>query len=262
MPSEVPAASAPRIDVERLTLALPGAGEPLSVIDGIDLTVAPGEFVCLVGPSGCGKSTLLECLAGLRAPDDGRVRVDGSPVTPGQLALMPQTDALLPWRTLEENVAWGAELAGVAAPDAARRSERIIRRVGLAGFERHFPHALSGGMRQRAALARTLLSGARGWLLDEPFGALDAITRTDLHGLLADVGAEHQPSVVMVTHDLDEALDLADRIVVLSDRPARCVRETTLPVLRRERRSAAWAGARAAERAELLEALGIRSVPA
>lgn len=247
---------------DELVLARPGAESPLPVLDGVALAVEPGELVCVVGPSGCGKSTLLECLAGLREADDGRALVDGTPAAPGRLALMPQTDALLPWRTLAENVTWGATLAGADPAEGAARAARMIRRVGLAGFEDHFPHALSGGMRQRAALARTLVARAAGWLLDEPFGALDAITRADLHALLSDLHAEHRPSVVMVTHDLDEALDLADRIVVLSDRPARRVRELTVGTERRRRRSPEWAPERAVTRDLLLDALGGRVVPA
>ncbi len=261
MPSEI-GARAPRIVADELVLSRPGAEGPLPVLDGVALAVEPGELVCVVGPSGCGKSTLLECLAGLRSADHGRALVDGTAAAAGRLALMPQTDALLPWRTLAENVAWGAKLAGADSADAAERAGRMIRRVGLAGFEDHFPHALSGGMRQRAALARTLVARAPGWLLDEPFGALDAITRADLHSLLSDLHAEHRPSVIMVTHDLDEALDLADRIVVLSDRPARNVAELTVSAGRQRRRSPEWAPERAVARDLLMDALGGRVVPA
>jgi ABC-type nitrate/sulfonate/bicarbonate transport system ATPase subunit len=200
------------------------------VLDGVELTVAPGEVVALVGPSGCGKSTLLAVLAGLLEPDGGEVLLDGRPAADrlGRLTLMPQHDALLPWRTLLGNVALAAELAGAARPEAERRAGRALLRLGLGGFEDHYPHALSGGMRQRGALARTLLSGARAWLLDEPFGALDALTRADLQGVLADAWAQERPSALLVTHDLDEALLLADRVLVCGPRPARIVGEVVV----------------------------------
>lgn len=245
-----------KIDARGLELALPGAGGvPLPVLSGLDVEVEPGEFVALVGPSGCGKSTLLACLAGLRSPDLGEVRIDGAPVRAGDLTLMPQGDSLLAWRTTRENVQWGAEISGRNRTDSRAEADRLLRRVGLTGFEDHYPHALSGGMRQRAALARTLLAGGRGWLLDEPFGALDAITRSDLHALLSGIHAEHRPTIVMVTHDLDEALDLADRIVVMSDRPTRPVTEASIAVPPPGRRSADWAPERARLRTVLLDAL-------
>ena len=202
----------------------------LSVLADIDLTVAAGEFVALVGPSGCGKSTLLDVLAGLLPPDRGDVSIDGRPVRAGDLALMPQTDALFPWRTLAQNIAIGPRLAGVEAAAARVATAEALERFGLGGFAHHFPHALSGGMRQRAALARTLLSGRRGWLLDEPFGALDALTRADLRADLWATWAEHLPSVVLVTHDIEEAVLLADRVVVCGPRPMGITREITVGV--------------------------------
>jgi ABC-type nitrate/sulfonate/bicarbonate transport system ATPase subunit len=214
---------APAIEARGLRLAF---GET-EVLDGLGLSVAPGEVVAMVGPSGCGKSTLLAVLAGLVAPDEGEVLLDGRAGAPrlGAMTLMPQHDALLPWRTLLGNVALGPRLAGAGREEAGRAARRALVRFGLAGFEDHYPHALSGGMRQRAALARTLLSGSRAWLLDEPFGALDALTRADLRGVLARAWAEARPTTLLVTHDLDEALTLADRVLVSSPRPARIVAE-------------------------------------
>jgi len=213
---------APTIEAVDLRLQLGGT----EVLDGIDLRVGPGEIVALVGPSGCGKSTLLSVLAGLREPDAGRVLIDGRPGDRlGRLTLMPQRDALLPWRTLLENVAVGPRIAGADRREARDRARQVLARFGLAGFEEHYPHALSGGMRQRAALARTLMGGARAWLLDEPFGALDALTRADLQGELARAWEQNRPSALLVTHDLDEALLLADRVLVASPRPARVVGE-------------------------------------
>jgi ABC-type nitrate/sulfonate/bicarbonate transport system ATPase subunit len=213
----------PAIEARGLRLAF---GET-EVLDGLGLSVAPGEVVAMVGPSGCGKSTLLAVLAGLVAPDEGEVLLDGRAGAPrlGAMTLMPQHDALLPWRTLLGNVALGPRLAGAGREEAGRAARRALMRFGLAGFEDHYPHALSGGMRQRAALARTLLSGSRAWLLDEPFGALDALTRADLRGVLARAWAEARPTTLLVTHDLDEALTLADRVLVSSPRPARIVAE-------------------------------------
>lgn len=194
-----------------------------AALAGLDLDVAAGEFVALVGPSGCGKSTLLSLIAGIEHPDDGEIRVAGSPATPGVATLMPQRDALLPWNTLHENLDLIARLAG---HDSAHRQDavrRALATVGLDGYGHYFPHALSGGMRQRGALARALLGAAPCWLLDEPFGALDAITRAQLQSGLARVWSERRTAVLLVTHDIDEALLLADRVVVCSPAPGRIV---------------------------------------
>ena len=228
---------APALEVQGLRLSLPGRDGLQPVLGGVDLDVSPGELVALIGPSGCGKSTLLSVMAGLRDPDDGRVLVDGrwDARRLGHLTLMPQRDALLPWRTLLDNVAAAPRLAGAARGDAQRAARRTLGAYGLAGFEDHYPHALSGGMRQRAALARTVLAGTRAWLLDEPFGALDALTRADLQSALAALYEEHRPTVVLVTHDLDEALLLADRVLVSGPRPARLVAEIPVDLPRPRR---------------------------
>ena len=220
----------PAIAARDLRLDLDG----LPVLGGVDLELAPGELVALVGPSGCGKSTLLSVLAGLREPDAGEVLLDGRPAPRrlGRLTLMPQSDALLPWRTVAENAAVGSRLRGASRAAARAEAGRTLARLGLAGFEDHYPHALSGGMRQRAALARTLLGGAAAWLLDEPFGALDALTRADLQGVLAAAWAERGPTCLLVTHDLDEALLLADRVLVSGPRPARVTAEVAVDLPR------------------------------
>ena len=244
---------APRLEARGLDLALGGS----PVLDGLSLRVEPGEFVALVGPSGCGKSTLLSVLAGLMEPDAGRVLIDDAeaPERLGRITLMPQGDALMPWRTVLDNVTVAPRLAGAGRAEADAAARRTLARFGLAGFERHYPHALSGGMRQRVALARTLLGGARAWLLDEPFGALDALTRADLRGVLAGTWAQDRPTALLVTHDLDEALLLADRVLVCGPRPARVTHEIVVGLPRPRGLDDANGPAFAALRAELLGAL-------
>lgn len=245
--------AAPALEARGLGLALGGR----EVLGGLDLALAPGELVALIGPSGCGKSTLLAVLAGLIEPDAGEVLLDGRPAGErlGRLTLMPQSDALLPWSTLIENVALGPRLAGAGRAEARAAARATLARFGLAGFEHHYPHALSGGMRQRAALARTLLAEGTTWLLDEPFGALDALTRSDLQGVLAEAWGERRPTALLVTHDLDEALLLADRVLVSGPRPARVVAEVRVDLPRPRALADTAAPAFGRLRGELLEAL-------
>lgn len=197
------------------------AGVPAVV--GVDLDVAPGEIVMLFGPSGCGKSTVLRTLAGLLRPLAGRIEVDGQPVTgtSGERALVFQEDALLPWRTALGNVEFALALRGELRYRRKVEARHLLKQVALSGFEQHLPHQLSGGMRQRVQLARTLAVHPRVMLMDEPFGALDAQTRRTMQNLLLEVWKEYRTTVVFVTHDLEEALLLGDRIVVMTPRPAR-----------------------------------------
>jgi NitT/TauT family transport system ATP-binding protein len=200
----------------------------LTALAGIDLTVRRGEVLAVVGPSGCGKSTLLELVAGLLEPDEGTVSVLGSSDPARRrtaCAYMPQRDLLLPWRDALANAALALECEGVGRAEARRRAAPLFERFGLAEFERTRPAALSGGMRQRVAFMRTLLPGRPVLLLDEPFGALDAITRADLQEWLARALEQEPRTVLLVTHDVEEAAFLADRIAVLSPRPGRVVAE-------------------------------------
>ena len=210
--------------------AYPGTGQ---VLAGIDLSVAPGEVVALVGPSGCGKSTLLAVAAGVLPPDAGRVLAAGRDVTarPGPVALMLQRDLLLEWRSVLGNVLLAPELAGRSR--AARADALgLLARHGLEGFADHYPHALSGGMRQRVALVRTLMADRPVLALDEPLAALDAQARLDAQEWLEGALEERGGAALLVTHDVDEAVRLADRVVVLSRRPARIVAEHRVPLTR------------------------------
>ncbi len=197
-------------------------------VDALD--VEDGSFVTLIGPSGCGKSTLLRIMAGLIAPTGGTVHLDGRPLgpTPGHAGFMPQHDRLLPWRTVRDNAVLAADVTGGDRRAARSRADELFARFGLAGFEDAWPSQLSGGMRQRLALLRTFLVERDLLLLDEPFGALDAITRRDMHRWLQDVLAVEPRTVVFVTHDVEEALTLSDRIVVLTARPGRIGAQMTL----------------------------------
>jgi ABC-type nitrate/sulfonate/bicarbonate transport system ATPase subunit len=203
---------------------------PVTALDGLSLAARPGEFVAVVGPSGCGKTTLLELVCGLVAPDAGTVAA--SPA-----ALMAQRDLLLPWASAVDNAALALRVGRVARDEAQRRAAALLRDFGLEGFERARPHELSGGMRQRVAFARTLLAGRPVLCLDEPFAALDALTRSEMQDWLAGALSADPRTVVMVTHDVEEAIILADRVVVLSPRPGRVVATLDVAAPRPRRRT-------------------------
>jgi len=213
------------IAVQGLSLTFAGS-PPVRALDSVDLRVEAGQFAALVGPSGCGKSTLLRVLAGLAMPDRGAATLLGQEATgrTGAAAYMPQRDALLPWRRALDNATLGAELTGVPRREARAAARALLGRFGLEGFENAWPAQLSGGMRQRLALLRTFLAPREVLLLDEPFGALDALTRREMHGWLQEVWSrEGRRSALLVTHDVDEALTLADVVFVMSPRPGSVV---------------------------------------
>jgi ABC-type nitrate/sulfonate/bicarbonate transport system ATPase subunit len=196
----------------------------VEALDDVSIELDDGEFVSIVGPSGCGKSTLLALLAGLLEPTAGQILLDGSQPPGGLLGRvghMPQRDLLMEWRTTLQNATLGLELAGVSRPRARERAMEEIGRFGLAGFEDRRPSALSGGMRQRAALLRTFLAGRDVLLLDEPFGALDALTREAMREWLLGVWEADRKTILLVTHDVEEAVFLSDRVHVMSGRPGR-----------------------------------------
>lgn len=203
-------------------------------LTGVSLSVHAGEFLAIVGPSGCGKSTLLQIVAGLVPPTHGQVSIGGAPVTGprSDVGLMFQSPVLLPWRTVLQNVLLPAVVKGLDRQAYSERAQTLLRWVGLAGFENHYPLQLSGGMRQRAALVRALLLEPDIVLMDEPFSALDAMTRETMQMELAQLWAERQTTVIFSTHQISEAVFLADRVAIMSPRPGRIYGELPIPLPR------------------------------
>ena len=212
----------------------PGRDGVVTALEPIDLAVAAGEFVCLLGPSGCGKSTLLSMIAGLDAPSSGTIESGGQAITgPGtDRVLLFQEAALFPWLDVQRNVEFGLKQAGVAAKQRAALATRLLATVNLQGFERSFAHQLSGGMRQRVAIARALAIDPAVLLMDEPFGALDALTRDRLHGELETIWAATRKTIVFVTHNVREAVALGDRVLVFSPRPGRVIADVRIDLPR------------------------------
>jgi NitT/TauT family transport system ATP-binding protein len=198
-----------------------GRAGAVHALQGINLEVAKGEFVAVVGRSGCGKSTLLRLVAGLLAPTSGKVYVDGAPITRPRrdISMMFQRPALLPWRSVLDNVLLPAEIFGWRKAEFQQRARELLAMVGLEAFERRLPHELSGGMQQRVSLCRSLLVQPQVMLMDEPFSALDALTRQELSVELQRIHMDHAATILFVTHSIDEAVLLADRVVVLTERP-------------------------------------------
>ncbi|MBI2765086.1 MAG: ABC transporter ATP-binding protein [Chloroflexi bacterium] len=226
-------------------------------LDDVSVEAAPGAFVSIVGPSGCGKSTLLRVLAGLLVPDGGEAFVGERKANgqPGLVAYMPQKDLLLPWRRALGNATLGAEIAGTPKRQAEREALGLFERFGLATFERAWPSQLSGGMRQRLALLRTFLIPAPTLMLDEPFGALDAITRREMQAWLQEVWLRDRRTVLFVTHDVEEALVLSDAVYVMTPRPGRIAARVPVPLPRPRPPAAVTEPGFVALKAELLARL-------
>ncbi|HVW65458.1 MAG TPA: ABC transporter ATP-binding protein [Nitrosospira sp.] len=219
-----------RIDIQNLHIRLGHGKEAFEAVQNVSISIQPGEFVCLIGPSGCGKSTLLGALAGHLHPTGGGIQLDSQPLDGPhpERGLVFQQHTLFPWKKTLDNIAFGLKMKGIPRRERHRRANEMLELVGLAGFEQHYPFQLSGGMQQRVEIARVLINHPRVMLMDEPFGALDAQTRMMMQQLLLDIWERIKTTIVFVTHDIDEALFLADRILVMSPRPGRIIEEISL----------------------------------
>ena len=211
----------PKLSLRNVTKSFPVKGGSVNVLNNLSFDVYDQDFVSIIGPSGCGKSTVFNIIAGLLHPDEGEIRMDGEIVNGlrGKVGYMLQKDMLFPWRTVLENVVLGLEVRGTPLNESKEIAMEYIYSYGLAGFEHTYPKALSGGMRQRVALIRTLIYDPQVILLDEPFSALDYQTRLHLEGVLVEAVETFKKTVILVTHDIDEAVALSKRVVVLSSRP-------------------------------------------
>jgi ABC-type nitrate/sulfonate/bicarbonate transport system ATPase subunit len=252
----------PAVQLERLRHVFAG-DPPVEAVADVSLEVERGSFVSLLGPSGCGKSTVLRVLAGLLEPSSGRALIDGEDAVgkTGLAAFMPQRDLLLPWRRAEANAVLGAEIAGVPREEARRQARELYERFGLAGFERAWPGQLSGGMRQRLALLRTFLMPRQTLLLDEPFGALDALTRRGMQVWLEGVWARDRRTVLLVTHDVEEALLLSDVVYVMTPRPGRIAARIEVELARPRETAETTTGRFTRLKAAVLEALETDGAP-
>jgi NitT/TauT family transport system ATP-binding protein len=222
-----------RITVSDLDKRYRTPGGEVNAVENVSFEVRQGEFVALLGPSGCGKSTILNMVAGLLEKTSGTIRIDQDEVQHGyvnrKVGYVFQRDTVFPWRTVEDNIGYGLEIAGVPQAERQQRVQRTIEVAGLAGFDRSFPRMLSGGMRQRVALMRTLIMEPEILLMDEPFGALDTHTKLEMHKTLLEIWERERQTVLFVTHDLGEALTLSSRIILLSARPGRLKEDFEVP---------------------------------
>jgi len=229
----------PRIEFRHISKIFSGTDHAVSVLEDVSFKVMPGEFVTIIGTSGSGKSTLFNLCVGLLEPDKGEILINGEKPDnrAGMVGYMPQRDLLLPWRSVLDNVLIPLEIQGIPQRESRQKALKMLPHFGLETFENEYPSVLSGGMRQRAALLRTWLTGRSTMLLDEPFGALDALTRKELQNWLLGVWQEFGRTVMFITHDVEEAVYLADRVIVLSARPGEIKRELkiNLPRPRRQR---------------------------
>lgn len=229
-----PAGGAGRIEIDRVSISFGGGRSAYKAVEPTSLTLEPGEFVCLLGPSGCGKSSLLNAVAGHVRATEGAVRVDGVEVTaPGSdRGMVFQQHSLLPWKTIRDNIALGPRLAGASAASAAETASTFLNIVGLSRFANRYPAELSGGMQQRVGIARALANYPTVLLMDEPFGALDAQTRLVMQENLLGIWKKFRTTVLFVTHDVDEAIFLADRVLVMSAAPGRIIADIRVPLPR------------------------------
>ncbi|HUV43732.1 MAG TPA: ABC transporter ATP-binding protein [Dehalococcoidales bacterium] len=227
----------PRIELRHVSKTFSGINHAVPALKDISFKVMPGEFVTIIGASGSGKSTLFNLCVGLLEPDEGEIIIDGERPEnrTGMVGYMPQRDLLLPWRSVLDNVLIPLEIQGISRRESRQKALEMLPHFGLETFEKEYPSALSGGMRQRAALLRTWLMGRSTLLLDEPFGALDALTRKELQNWLLRVWQEFGRTVMFITHDVEEAVYLADRVIVLSARPGEIKREFKIDLPRPRR---------------------------
>jgi len=223
-----------KIKVRNLSHHFINNGEVVHVLDNLNFAVKEGEFLCIVGPSGCGKSTLLDLIAGHLKPQEGEIIVDGEVITSPGVDRIPvfQEHGLFPWLNVEENIAFGLKFFGSPPKDEREIIKEMVELIGLQGFEKAYPHQLSGGMKQRVALARALAPDPEILLMDEPFGSLDALTRSELHHEIQRIHEETNKTILFVTHDLMEASLLGDRVILLSHRPSHIKKEVKIDLKR------------------------------
>jgi ABC-type nitrate/sulfonate/bicarbonate transport system ATPase subunit len=249
----------PKVELRHIHKTFRGEGVRIHALEDVSFRVLPGEFLTLVGPSGSGKSTIFNLIVGLLEPDGGEILLDGVAGGDrlGRVGYMPQRDLLLPWRSVLDNVILAQELRGIPLEQARQRGREALPAFGLDAFADAYPAVLSGGLRQRAALLRTILTEREVLLLDEPFGALDAFTRRELQDWLQEVWQTFHRTVVFITHDVEEALYLGDRVIVLSARPGRVIRELPVPLPRPRRPRMIAQPEFGRMTTDLLEALGV-----
>jgi ABC-type nitrate/sulfonate/bicarbonate transport system ATPase subunit len=251
----------PIVELRNVSKAFHSDGMTVQALENVSLQVMPGEFLTIIGPSGSGKSTLFNLIVGLLEPDHGEICLDGERCDhrTGHVGYMPQRDLLLPWRDVLDNAIIPLELRGVSRGDARERARAMLPLFGLKDFAESYPSSLSGGMRQRAALLRTILADRNILLLDEPFGALDALTRRELQDWLLNLWHQFQQTLIFITHDVEEALYLGDRVLVLSERPGRVIKSLDVHLPRPRRRGMIGLPEFGKQITELLEALGIKT---
>lgn len=223
--------SNPILELHKVSYSYNGKNKSVQVLSDLSLYVGKGEFVSIVGPSGSGKTTLFQIIGGLLTPSSGQVWLEGSDVTgkKGLISYMPQQPSLFPWRSIESNVVLAQEITGANQSKALEEARNWLSRVGLSGYEKEYPHVLSGGMQQRVSFLRALLSPHELMCLDEPFGSLDALTRQDMQAWLLSIWERNKRSILFVTHSIEEALYLSDRIYVLTVKPSTVLREFIIP---------------------------------